>query len=99
MDIKKLEEIMVTHGVVLRAIPRKITGVYEKRHREQFPNARVEYLEKFKREMLIDERVPRNAGKFVFEANKGTESTVKFHADRFYDSIEEAIGDLLRTHA
>lgn len=95
MDIKELEEIMVSHGVVLRAIPMKVRGIYEIRHRNQFPNARVEYLEDFKREMLIDERTPKNAGKFIFEANQGTGDMVRFHANRFYDSIEEAMEDLL----
>lgn len=98
MDIKELEEIMVSHGVALRAIPRKVTGIYEVRHQSQFPNARVEYLEDFKREMLIDERVPKNAGRFIFEAHQGTGSLVKFYANKFYDSIEEAIADLLKTN-
>lgn len=96
MDIKDLEKIMVEHGVVLRAIPMKVTGIYETRHQKKFPNARVEYLEDFKREMLIDERVPINAGRFIFEANQGTGSLVKFYAKKFYDSIEEAIEDLLK---
>ncbi|MBQ3011261.1 MAG: hypothetical protein IJA20_02925 [Methanocorpusculum sp.] len=96
MDIKELEEIMVEHGVVLRAIPMKVTGIYEVRHRKQFPNARVEYLEDFKREMLIDERVPINAGKFIFESNQGTGNMVKFYANRFYDSIEDAMDGLLK---
>jgi len=96
MDIKALEKIMVEHGVVLRAIPMKVTEISEVRHQKRFPNARIEYLESFQREMLIIERTPQNAGRFIFEANQRTGDFVKFYAEKFYDSIEEAIEDLLK---
>lgn len=95
MDIKELEEIMIEHGVVLRAIPKKVRGVYEKYHADEFPNGTIEYLEDFKREMLVVWSIPKNAGKFTFECEKHTGSTVKFRGKKFFDSIEEAVKDLI----
>lgn len=94
MDIKELENIMVTHGVVLRAIPNKTTGIYEKRHIDQFPDGKIMYLEDFKRAMLVIEKIPKNAGKFILECEKNTLSTVKFTGRKYFDSIEEAVNSL-----
>ncbi len=96
MTIEELEKIMVEHGVVLRAIPKVVVGVYEKKHIERYPNAVVKYVEGFKREMLFVERVPQNAGKFIFELAK-TDSMVRFCPKEYFVSIEEAVGALLKT--
>lgn len=95
MDIKELENIMVSHGVVLRAIPKTARSIYEKYHADKYPDGIIMYLEKYKREMLIVENIPKNAGKFIFECEKHTSSIVKFNGKKFYDSIEQAIEDLV----
>ena len=86
---------MVTHGAALRAIPEKVTEIYEVRHRDQYPDAKIVYLEDFKREMLVNERRPINAGKFILETGLGTLSKIDFSARQFYDSITQAVEDLL----
>jgi len=94
MKISEIEQMMIEYGVTLRAIPLKVRSIYEVTQADRFPEGKVVYLEKFKREMLIVERVPQNAGKFVFESNCGTVSTVHFCNEVYYDSIEEVINAL-----
>lgn len=95
MDIKELENIMISHGIVLRAIPKIERSICEKRRANEFPDGKIEYLEEYKREMLVIERIPKYAGKFIFEYKQGTASTVKFTGKKFFDSIEQAVNDLL----
>lgn len=96
MDIKELEEIMVSHGVVLRAIPKKTRSIYERYHIDKYPRGTIQYLEEFKREMLVFESIPENAGKFIFECEKNTSATVHFSGKKYFDSIEQAVEDLLK---
>lgn len=65
MDLKTLEAIMVENGLIIRAIPKKIRHAFEKEHFEDYPDGEIKYLDEFKREMLVVERTPKNAGKFV----------------------------------
>lgn len=95
MDIKELENIMILNGVVLRALPRIMRGIYETRHIDIFPNGTIEYLEEYKREMLVVYTVPKNAGKFIFECARNTMNSVSFAGKKYYDTIEEAVNDLL----
>ena len=99
MEIKELEDIMITHSVVLRAIPKKVVGVYEKQHIDSYPTGTIQYLERYKREMLVVESIPKNAGKFIFECQRNTSSSVHFSGKKFFDSIEEAVADLLESSA
>lgn len=94
MDIKEMEELMLEHGVVLRAIPRKSRVVLGKIHIDKYPQGTIQYLEEYKREMLVFYEVPKNAGKFIFECVGHTDSMVRFYAAKFYDGIEEAFEDL-----
>lgn len=100
MNIKELEELMISKGVVIRAIPRQSIEIYEKFHIDSLKNqgvkVEVKYLEKYKREMAVVERVPENSGKFVIEINQGASSIVKFKDKVFYDSIEEAIESIMK---
>ena len=96
MTLVELEKILIEHGVALRAIPAEMYEVYEKAHAEKFPDGQIIYLDEFKRKMLVRKRTPQNAGKFVFEYNCGTGCMVRFSGQQYYDSIEEAIGSLLR---
>lgn len=100
MNIKELEELMISKGVVIRAIPRQSIEIYEEFHIDSLKNqgvkVEVKYLEKYKREMAVVERVPENSGKFVIEINQGASSIVKFKDKVFYDSIEEAIESIMK---
>ena len=91
MDIRELEKVMISHGVVLRAIPEKVRGIYEKRHIDTYPNGVIKYLDDYKREMLVVETIPKNAGKFILECVPHTSSMVKFSGKKYFDSIEEAV--------
>lgn len=95
MNIKELEEIMIAHSVVLRAIPQTTIGIYEKEQISKYPDGTVKYLDNYKREMLIVERTPKNAGEFILECEKHTGSTVRFTGNMFFETIEQAIGTLL----
>jgi hypothetical protein len=95
MDIKKLEQIMIAHGVVLRAIPEKIVSVIEVYHKDKYPDGRIEYIERYKREMLVVEKIPIHAGKFIFECAKNTNGMIQFYGKRYFDSIDEAVNALL----
>jgi len=97
MDIKELEKIMVSHGVVLRALPKKTRGIYERYHIDKYPHGTIKYLEEYKREMLVIESVPKNAGKFIFECERSTSATVHFSGKKYFDSIEQAIEDLVES--
>lgn len=96
MNIDELEATMSQYGMVIRAIPEKIRGVYEVSHQDLFPNGQIMYLEEYKREMLVVETRPQHAGKFVIECARHTYSRVQFNGKKFYDTISEAVNDVLR---
>lgn len=95
--IAELEAVMVEYGVVMRAIPKVVKAVYGTAHIGRFPTGRVQYLPEFKREMLIVERTPRNAGKFIFEYAQNTDTTVRFRGATYYDTIGQAVDALKAT--
>lgn len=90
MTIEELEELMINRGLVIRAIPKEITHIYEVHYAKRYPNGTVKYMEEYKREMLLVTEVPENAGKFVMNAKSNTETTVKFHPP-FFSSIKELV--------
>jgi len=100
MTMQELEEIMILKGIVIRAIPMMITGIYETRHASRYPNGVVKYLESYDREMLVVETVPENAGKFMITTEMNTSGVVRFfkstftdniYKGRFFISLEEAV--------
>lgn len=94
MTIQELEQIMIENAVTIKAIPKKVISVFEKSHLVEYPNGRIQYLEAYKREMLVVETIPKNAGKFVIGMNTGNSSVVRYEG-KFYGSIEEAVADLI----
>ena len=94
MDIKELEKMMVEHGLVLRAIPMKVTHVFDTYHADKYPQGTIKYMEEYGREMVVVEKVPENAGKFVVEQVRNTGRTVRFKEDRFFDSIEDIVTNI-----
>lgn len=91
MDIKELEEIMISEGIVLRAIPSKTVGIYEKYHINEFPHGTIQYLDEYKREMLVVESIPELAGKFLLQTAKHQNCIVRFDNKELFDSIEDAM--------
>lgn len=89
MDLKKLTQLMVKHGAVIRAIPESIRSVVEKRHAAQYPNAEVKFLPEYKREMLVSYKRPAHAGKFALTFAKHTSNDLVFTKWRFFNSLEE----------
>ena len=87
--IGQLEEIMISHGAVIRAIPREITQVLEKRHADEYPNGEICYLDKYKREMLVVKEIPKHAGKFIVQEARHTCSMIDFQKPVFFDSIAD----------
>ena len=77
MDVKDLAAVMVKHSLVLRAIPQKTFMLLEKNHIDRYPKGIICYMEEYRREMLVVERVPKNAGKFLCESSKGLDSMGK----------------------
>ncbi len=94
VTIGQLEEIMISHGAVIRAIPREIIHVMEKRHADRYPNGEIRYLDKYKREMLVVKEIPECAGKFIVQEERHTCSIVKFRKPVFLDSIEDVVRHL-----
>ena len=78
MDIKVLENIMQEYGLVIRAIPNKIKRIYDSYHIKDFPDGKLEYVEKFGREMCVVMESPNHAGKFVIDCAPHTYTDVKF---------------------
>lgn len=67
LTIKKLEKLMIYHGIVLRAIPERVINICEKSNIDRYPRGVIKYLEDYKREVLVVESVPQNASKFILE--------------------------------
>lgn len=98
-DIVELERIMVENGLVLRAVPKQIREVYEICHQKQFPDAKIEFLEAYNREMLVRERKPKYGGMFLAIEAKNTNGRVDFgpcgrYRPKFYSSISDLLFDL-----
>ena len=96
MDINELQRLMQETGACIRAIPLRQRDIVEVRHKKDYPNGRVIFLPEFKREMVVDESVPEDAGKFLIEVHCGTNSMVRFLGKKWYDTLEEAAETLAR---
>ena len=93
MTIKELETIMTKYGLIIRAIPEKEYSVFEPQHINKYPNGKIQF--RFGREMLVVEETPLHAGKFIIESQRNSLTAVWFKKEKFYDSIEEAVADIL----
>lgn len=82
MTFKELEALMVKHGAVIRAITENERIIVEKRHADQFPNAKIKFLPEFNREMLVEVKPCKHGGQFVLECIKHSGATVKFSGNR-----------------
>ena len=93
-SLEALQNIMIEKGLAIRAIPLSSRVVVELSHQSEYPNGCAQYLEKFKREMWVEEKKNKHGGQFVVESYCGTGATVKFAARNFYHSLEELIDDI-----
>lgn len=93
--INELEELMIKHGLVIRAIKPYHFDVFEVRHKDKYPDSEEYYDERLKRNM-IRRKVEHGeiANKFVIQKEETTNATVQFYKPTFFDSIEEAIDSL-----
>ena len=89
MTFKELEALMVKHGAVIRAITENERIIVEKRHADQFPNAKIKFLPEFNREMLVEVKPCKHGGQFVLECIKHSGATVKFNGNHFFGSLDE----------
>ena len=95
MDMKTLEHEMIKNGLAIRAIPLKIVENCEARHIDKYPDGVIYFDECLKRNMLRIERIPKNAGKFIFERKVGTGSLIRFNPKgKYYDTIENIIEEI-----
>lgn len=91
-----LSELMTTHGAVIRAIPQKERHLYEKELKSLYPDGKIEYVDEFKREMLVQYTAPQNAGKFYLTFANHTMQTVVFNNSLIFDSLDQIV-DYLTT--
>ena len=98
MSIAELTQLMLKHGLVIRAInPHDQTAVYDPRHKDQFPEGVVRYSEECKRDMLHVSYRNSQGGKFVITSDSGQGSTVHWASGTvFYDSIEDAVKSFIK---
>lgn len=89
MTFKELEPLMVKHGAVIRAITENERIIVEKRHADQFSNAKIKFLPEFNREMLVEVKPCKHGGQFVLECIKHSGATVKFNGNHFFGSLDE----------
>lgn len=97
MSLEELQELMIKHGAVIRAVPRVVRGICETSHASRFPTGVISYVPEYKRDMLVVDRMPRTGGKFYVESVKNTGNTVTFNGHNgtnCFDTIEEAIMSL-----
>lgn len=93
IDLNTLQKIMIDNGLAIRAIPIMRRIVVDIRHKNDFPDGHIEYLDEYKREMWVENRKNIHGGQFVVESNCGTQSSISFSGEKFYDSIEELVAE------
>jgi hypothetical protein len=99
LDLKKLGELMVEHGLVIRAIPYQRTYHVELRHKDQYfnnekyPEVTVCQPDGFNREMLRVTEKNNQGGKFIITQKRDQGTIINSWGKPvvFHDTIEEAI--------
>lgn len=89
MTVTELEALMIKHGAVIRALPESVCTVAEKYHADQFPNAEVQFLPEYHREMLVEEKCLAHGGQYVLELARHSNAGVQFRGWRFFKSLNE----------
>jgi len=96
LTIDDLQQLMVTHGLVIRAIPYEQTFYLDVIHQNKYPDGVIEYNPVYNRQMLTITRSNTNlGGKFLIEQDFGRTSMVRFSGKKTYDSIQEAVDSIL----
>lgn len=97
MNVMQMQEIMTTYGLVIRTVPNQVTSILDERHKNKFPDGKIKYLEQYGREMLIVKTIPEHAGKFLIESVNDTGRIVRFSPGKYFDSVEDAINDFMKS--
>lgn len=95
MSVIELSQLMLEHGLVIRAIPYEKISICALRHKDRYPDAIVFYDDIRKCEMIKVIEKNANGGKFVITKEGGQSSTIVWRKPVvFYDTIEEALKSL-----
>lgn len=94
--LARLGSLMAKRGACIRAIPLKTRVIVELRHAGEYSDGKIAFLPEYGREMLVIERVPDNAGRFLLETGTGTGATVRFPGREHYDTLSETLEALAR---
>ena len=95
MDFKVLERLMIKYGTVIRAVPEKISFTVEKRHINEYPEGKIEFLPEYGREMLVGYKNHKYGGKLALGFAKHTANDLPFMKWQFFDSLEDIINYLV----
>lgn len=96
MTMIELQNIMMEHGLVIRAIPKIETMVMETRHIDKYPDGEIKFLEDYKREMLVVEKELSLGGKFIITQAKHQLASIQFEKKNVFNSIEKCINNFLK---
>jgi len=92
LTIDELNEFMIKHGLVIRAIPYEQKFHVEVRHSDKYPDSPIVYNPTYKRDMI---RVTKSngtlGGKFIVEKVQHRDTLVRFYRKNVFDSIQEII--------
>ena len=101
MGLECLENLMVKHGIVIRAIPFEHQFSVETSHKNVYPDGIEYYDESCKRNMLRVTEKNNQGGKFIITVEPTQGSTISYWGKPnrkykkepivFYDSIEQAV--------
>lgn len=91
ITLHELEAVMVHTGLTIRAIPRMTTCIYEASHANEYPSGRVMYLGEYNREMLVVDKIPDFAGKFIAECVVADDAAIHFNAYDTFDSLADVL--------
>ena len=101
ITVEELERVMSDYSIVIRKIPEFVRETHEATHINKYPNGVLVDLPGFNRKMLLVEKVPKYAGKYIYTTAHNTDCTVKFSKIRetenyknVFDTLEELLEDV-----
>ena len=94
--LDELGELLVEKGACIRAIPKRVTHVFEKEHAREYPEGKIEWIPEYNREMLVVTETPDIGGKFLVASGHDTDKNVRFQKP-CYDSLADAVNALRTT--
>lgn len=92
-DLGRFEALMRKHSLVIRTVPELEQHVFETKHKDRYPDGKIQYVEEYKRDMLVVKKIPEHAGEFIACSLPNTESVVKFVPKKYYSTLEAIVED------